>query len=104
MPDFPAHKTEVGLPSSGPGLPRLPLKKKKKPKTKTSVFPNSKHFVYIQSHLHWSDTSFSLEDLFQLLSSQPEHSLEVKGTLTGISHLILPHPHTPKKTLELTSN
>ncbi|XP_055467876.1 nuclear factor erythroid 2-related factor 3 [Psammomys obesus] len=29
-----------------------------------------------QSHLHWSDTSFSLEDLFQLLSSQPEHSLE----------------------------
>ncbi|XP_029334069.1 nuclear factor erythroid 2-related factor 3 [Mus caroli] len=32
--------------------------------------------VYIQSHLHWSDTAFSLEDLFQLLSSQPEHSLE----------------------------
>lgn len=29
-----------------------------------------------ESHLHWSDTSFSLEDLFQLLSSQPEHSLE----------------------------
>ncbi|KAL6031623.1 hypothetical protein STEG23_006138, partial [Scotinomys teguina] len=29
-----------------------------------------------QSHLHWSNTSFSLEDLFQLLSSQPEHSLE----------------------------
>ncbi|XP_031237752.1 nuclear factor erythroid 2-related factor 3 isoform X2 [Mastomys coucha] len=29
-----------------------------------------------QNYLHWSDTSFSLEDLFQLLSSQPEHSLE----------------------------
>ncbi|KAL1768137.1 nuclear factor erythroid 2-related factor 3 [Sigmodon hispidus] len=31
-----------------------------------------------ESHLHWSNTSFSLEDLylFQLLSSQPEHSLE----------------------------
>ncbi|XP_034374624.1 nuclear factor erythroid 2-related factor 3 [Arvicanthis niloticus] len=29
-----------------------------------------------ESHLQWSDTSFSLEDLFQLLSSQPQHSLE----------------------------
>ncbi|XP_005366671.1 nuclear factor erythroid 2-related factor 3 [Microtus ochrogaster] len=29
-----------------------------------------------ENHLHRSDTSFFLEDLFQLLSSQPEHSLE----------------------------
>uniref|UniRef100_A0A8C6RWF0 Nuclear factor, erythroid derived 2, like 3 n=1 Tax=Nannospalax galili TaxID=1026970 RepID=A0A8C6RWF0_NANGA len=29
-----------------------------------------------ESHLNWADTSFSLEDFFQLLSSQPEHSLE----------------------------
>ncbi|KAK7819238.1 hypothetical protein U0070_008366 [Myodes glareolus] len=29
-----------------------------------------------ENHLHWSDTSFFLEDLFQLLSSQPEQSLE----------------------------
>ncbi|CAH7151829.1 Nfe2l3 [Phodopus roborovskii] len=37
-----------------------------------------------ESHLHWSDTAFSLEDLFQLLSSQSEHSLEVKEILTCI--------------------
>ncbi|XP_057627040.1 nuclear factor erythroid 2-related factor 3 [Chionomys nivalis] len=29
-----------------------------------------------ENHLHRSDTSFFLEDLFQLLSAQPEHSLE----------------------------
>lgn len=44
-------------------------------------------FLYIQNHLHWSDTTFFLEDLFQLLSSQPEQSLEVKGILTDLYEL-----------------
>lgn len=47
-------------------------------------FSDGIHFVYIQNHLHRSDTSFFLEDLFQLLSSQPEHSLEVKGILIDL--------------------
>lgn len=40
--------------------------------------------VSLQRHLNGTDTSFSLEDLFQLLSSQPENSLEVIGTLAFI--------------------
>jgi len=34
--------------------------------------------------LNGTETAFSLEDLFQMLSSQPENSLEVTGTLVFI--------------------
>nr|KAF6469978.1 nuclear factor, erythroid 2 like 3 [Molossus molossus] len=37
-----------------------------------------------ERHLNGSDTSFSLEELLQLLSSQPENVLEVMGTLACI--------------------
>lgn len=38
-------------------------------------------FCFLQIQLNGADTSLSLEDLFQLLSSQPEYSLEVTGIL-----------------------
>lgn len=73
--------------SSRPALvTQAPFKKKggREYITKMFFFSNGIHFVYIQNHPHRSDTSFFLEDLFQLLSSQPEHSLEVKGILIDL--------------------
>lgn len=42
---------------------------------------NDVQFVFLQRHINGTDVSFSLDGLFQLLSSQPENSLEVIGTL-----------------------
>jgi hypothetical protein len=67
--------------------PSTTKKIKVKPKASGNQFgylKNNTSFVFLQRHLNWTDISVSLEDFFQLLSSQHDCSLEVTGTLAFI--------------------
>lgn len=76
----PAAPGGGGDPRAAPSSPLAAGEEEKTPAEPTAEVPDAGGRTN-ERHINGTDVSFSLDGLFQLLSSQPENSLEVIGTL-----------------------